>query len=501
MSNASNRSHAWNKRAMRKVTFTLLVCGQPGTGKTTFIETLLGKQNLVREKIWAKQQGSNMELYTTTGELDEEDGSRLALTVIDTTGFGDSIDSTNDIDYVAEYVETRFDEVLAEESRIRRNPKFRDNRVHACLYFIEPTGHGLRELDVAAMKRLGAVVNVIPVLARADQMTTSERLHFKNQVVEDLNFHEIPVYDFGQDIDDLEEESEYVQLLETVKKAQPFAVVSSTEFAEDGHPLYRRKLCHGSIDITNPKFSDFILLRETLLTSFLSDLKDATRDVLYESYRTARLSEPTMSSVNRKGNRSSLLSPEELAEHANRLKEAQLLRENQQLLESENKIAKEIEERKRQLLEREKELKEMEIRLAREREALASPVQQQSLPDSVQTRYLPNGVAARPASTATGDEAFADAKESANGSRPVVDKIDIKAASAVNDVVLDAPKTPRRMDNENASSPSPPPRSPHRPLSFVGATSPLQIKKGGKDDIPPLPPLDSQTAPDLRSQS
>lgn len=482
---------------MRKVTFTLLVCGQPGTGKTAFIETVLGRQNIIREKIWSKQPGSNMELYSCTGELDEEDGSRLALTVIDTSGFADSIDATGDIDYLAEYIETRFDEVLAEESRIRRNPKFRDNRVHACLYFIEPTGHGLRELDIVAMQRLSQIVNVIPVLARADQMTMSERIQCKNQVKEDIAFHDIHIYDFGQDADELEEESEYLQLLESVRQAQPFAVVSSTEFGEDGHPLYRRKLIHGSIDITNPKLSDFVILRETLLTSFLSDLKDATRDVLYEAYRTAQLSEPSNATFNRKGNRSSLLSPEELAEHANRLKEAQLLRENQQLMESESKIAKEIEERRRQLLEREKELKEMEIRLAREREALASPRQQQALPDSVQSRFLPENSQARPVSVVTGDEAFDDAKETMNASRT-----DVLQPEHPEEGHKETPATPRQIDTTGSpgSSPSLPPRSPHRPLSFVGRTSPLQIKKNTKDDVPPLPPLAQVHAPDLKAQ-
>jgi septin family protein len=39
------------------------------------------------------------------------------------------------------YLETQYDDILAEESRIKRNPRFRDNRVHALLYFIQPTGH------------------------------------------------------------------------------------------------------------------------------------------------------------------------------------------------------------------------------------------------------------------------------------------------------------------------------------------------------------------------
>lgn len=40
------------------------------------------------------------------------------------------------------YLEHQYDDILAEESRIKRNPRFRDNRVHALLYFITPTGHG-----------------------------------------------------------------------------------------------------------------------------------------------------------------------------------------------------------------------------------------------------------------------------------------------------------------------------------------------------------------------
>ena len=42
---------------------------------------------------------------------------------------------------IAGYIERQYDDILAEESRIKRNPRFRDNRVHALLYFITPTGH------------------------------------------------------------------------------------------------------------------------------------------------------------------------------------------------------------------------------------------------------------------------------------------------------------------------------------------------------------------------
>ncbi len=48
---------------------------------------------------------------------------------------------TTSFQEISQYLEKQFDWVLAEESRIKRNPRFRDNRVHALLYFISPTGH------------------------------------------------------------------------------------------------------------------------------------------------------------------------------------------------------------------------------------------------------------------------------------------------------------------------------------------------------------------------
>jgi len=48
----------------------------------------------------------------------------------------------NSFSEIVGYLERQYDDILAEESRIKRNPRFRDNRVHAMLYFITPTGHG-----------------------------------------------------------------------------------------------------------------------------------------------------------------------------------------------------------------------------------------------------------------------------------------------------------------------------------------------------------------------
>ena len=51
------------------------------------------------------------------------------------------------------YLERQYDDILAEESRIKRNPRFRDNRVHVLLYFITPTGHGYAHLYPRSPRR------------------------------------------------------------------------------------------------------------------------------------------------------------------------------------------------------------------------------------------------------------------------------------------------------------------------------------------------------------
>ena len=49
-------------------------------------------------------------------------------------------------------------------------------------YFIAPSGHGLKPLDVEYMQRLHDKVNIIPLIAKADTMTPDECREFKKTV-------------------------------------------------------------------------------------------------------------------------------------------------------------------------------------------------------------------------------------------------------------------------------------------------------------------------------
>ena len=52
------------------------------------------------------------------------------------------------------FLENQFELYLNAESRVDRPTKIPDTRVHACLYFIAPSGHGLKPLDIEFMRRL-----------------------------------------------------------------------------------------------------------------------------------------------------------------------------------------------------------------------------------------------------------------------------------------------------------------------------------------------------------
>jgi septin family protein len=56
----------------------------------------------------------------------------------------------------------------------------------------------LRMLDVAAMRKLHKKVNLVPVIGKADSLTTAELGRFKSQVLQELKQYEIQVCLFSQ---------------------------------------------------------------------------------------------------------------------------------------------------------------------------------------------------------------------------------------------------------------------------------------------------------------
>lgn len=93
--------------------------------------------------------------------------------------------------------------------------------------------------------------------------------------------------------------------------------------------------------------------------SHLADLKEITRDFLYENYRTESLSRGVIGADG-----DSSVNHEEMATQAVRVKAEQLKREEEKLRDIEFKVQKEIAEKRQQLLAKEEALKSLEQRLA-----------------------------------------------------------------------------------------------------------------------------------------
>ncbi|KND87734.1 Septin spn3, partial [Tolypocladium ophioglossoides CBS 100239] len=365
------------KNVKKGIQFCLMVCGASGTGRTTFVNTLCGKDVLqhkdaddatdahvedgVKIRPVTPRKAPFADWVGLELELDEE-GTRISLTIVDTPGFGDQIDNEASFAEIVGYLERQYDDILAEESRIKRNPRFRDNRVHSMLYFITPTGHGLRELDIELMKRLAPRVNVIPVIGRADSLTPAELAESKKLVMEDIEHYRIPVYNFPYDIE--EDDEDTVEENAELRGLMPFAIVGSEDIVEiGGRKVRARQYPWGVVEVDNPRHSDFLAIRSALLHSHLADLKEITHDFLYENYRTEKLSKSVDGAS---GNADSSMNPEDLASQSVRLKEEQLRREEEKLREIELKVQREINEKRQELLARESQLREIEARMQRE---------------------------------------------------------------------------------------------------------------------------------------
>lgn len=112
-------------------------------------------------------------------ELDES-GFTVKFTLIDTPGFGDYTNNTHSWVPIVNYIDDQHKMYMLQEEQPDRSQVV-DTRVHVCLYFIRPSGHGLLPLDIKVMQELSTRVNLIPVISKADSFTLKDCARFKTK--------------------------------------------------------------------------------------------------------------------------------------------------------------------------------------------------------------------------------------------------------------------------------------------------------------------------------
>lgn len=289
----ANLPKQWHRKSVRRgFSFNFMVVGESGLGKRTLVNTLFNKEVLPHRDEPEEtadddsdgQQAVQIENYNA--EVDE-DGVKLKLNIITAPGFGESLNNTDSWKPIVEEINSRFDSYLEAESRVNRS-SVADNRVHALLYFIEPTGHSLKALDILLMKLVHEKVNLIPIVAKSDTLTDDEIEEFKQRILADIKHQEIRIFEPSvYDNDDEETVANSKGLISSF----PFAVVGSTNEVHlpDGRSVRGRAYPWGVIEVDNEEQNDFVKLRQLLIRSNLEELKETTADSMYENYRTEKL--------------------------------------------------------------------------------------------------------------------------------------------------------------------------------------------------------------------
>jgi len=351
------------KRALRKgFEFSLMVVGETGLGKSTLVNSMFltdiysSKEN----QICSVERTVTVETHHV---MLEEGGVKLSLNVVDTPGFGDSVDNTDCWDPITEYVEEQFNKFLEAETRVNR-VLVPDTRVHACLYFIAPSGHGLKYIDVEFMRRLHDKVNIIPVIGKSDACTKEELVIFKQKILSQLAEYNISVYQFPNDESNPE------------NNLVPFAVVGSNVVVHDesGKRFRGRAYPWGTVNIEDKNHCDFLSLRSLVLAHHMQDLKDVTSQVHYEKYRCTKLTALALSNECDSLNKNPLaVIEDEKNEHDDKMRkmnkdmEDVFRRKVEEKQEKMNRVEREDMER----LEKEKNrLEEEKLKLALKKEEL-----------------------------------------------------------------------------------------------------------------------------------
>uniref|UniRef100_A0AAQ5Y7Q4 Septin n=1 Tax=Amphiprion ocellaris TaxID=80972 RepID=A0AAQ5Y7Q4_AMPOC len=281
--NLPNQVH--RKSVKKGFEFTLMVVGESGLGKSTLINSLF-LTDLYPERVIpgaAEKIERTVQIEASTVEI-EERGVKLRLTVVDTPGYGDAINSQDWYEIISCY--------LGQLEYVRK--MYFTSGLSACILSLSlfplclfPVPSSLKPLDVQFMKAIHNKVNVVPVIAKADTLTLRERERLKRRILDEIDEHGIKIYHLPDAESD--EDEDFKEQTRILKASIPFAVVGSNQQIEaKGKKVRGRLYPWGVVEVENPEHNDFLKLR-TMLITHMQDLQEVTQDLHYENFRSDRL--------------------------------------------------------------------------------------------------------------------------------------------------------------------------------------------------------------------
>ncbi|KAL2114739.1 hypothetical protein VUR80DRAFT_49 [Thermomyces stellatus] len=352
--------------------FNILIVGTRNSGKTSFLQFLKTALALPPKKRARRLEeeeeprrippsGNFIPEYLET----EIDGERVGLTLWDSEGIEKNVVDLQ-LREMSQFLESKFEETFAEEMKVVRSPGVQDTHIHAVFLILDPVrldrnlaaarsvhanghkgGMGSRvmgaldeDLDLQVMRTLQGKTTVIPVISKADTVTTKHMGVLKRSVWESIKKAGLdPLEPLGLDADDASSSSSRIDEEEEEKEEEAAAIsdnasennrdlpiqnqdgdaVSDTDrsSSQPSRPrtsaevvavpedsflplsiispdLYEpgvigRQFPWGFADPYNEEHCDFNRLKEAVFSEWRHELREASREQWYEGWRTNRL--------------------------------------------------------------------------------------------------------------------------------------------------------------------------------------------------------------------
>jgi septin family protein len=358
---------------------SILIVGTANSGKTSFLEFLKTALALPAKKRAkntvehdepprAPPSGNFIPHYLET-EIDNE---RIGLTLWDSEGLEKNVVDLQ-LREMSSFLESKFEDTFNEEMKVIRSPGVQDTHIHAVFLVLDPSRldrnitaakvasakgqhnggkhypharilGGLDEdLDLQVLRTLQGKTTVIPVITKADTITTKHMNVLKRTVAESLKKANLdPLEALGLDDENdstpdssrIEEEDEDedqvsnpseeeageqgdegeelpIQSQDSIPKHKRLSSgsirrhkLSEENLKEDEVPflplsilspdIYEpevigRQFPWGFADPYNQEHCDFLRLKETVFSEWRGELRELSREQWYEGWRTSRL--------------------------------------------------------------------------------------------------------------------------------------------------------------------------------------------------------------------
>ncbi|PMD54285.1 uncharacterized protein K444DRAFT_540679 [Hyaloscypha bicolor E] len=358
--------------------FNILIIGARSSGKTSFLNFLKTSLALPPKKrgtrpaeladdIFAPQnsKSGNFESHYLETEID---GERIGLTLWDSEGLDQNIVDLQ-LREMSSFLESKFEETFTEEMKVIRAPGVQDTHIHCVFLLLDPlrldgniaaskkassngNGNGMNgkyssasriiggldeDLDLQILRTLQGKTTVVPVISKADTITTAHMTYLKKTVWDSLRqanldpLEALGLDDFEGDsprnssrIDEQDEDAASdggrssgddlpIQSPETSSTPKskrlssgsvqrhkamndeadgaevpylPLSIISP-DIYEPG--VIGRKFPWGFADPMDIEHCDFVRLKDAVFSEWRGELREASRELWYEGWRTSRL--------------------------------------------------------------------------------------------------------------------------------------------------------------------------------------------------------------------